>query len=92
MSKRKAVDEVKEEGNDSKRIGEFDFVYFLSELDPLHLLAPIFLPKKTLCQGSWKVFQDELFIFTPENLEPREKIAAFDLGNPWESIFDLPHC
>lgn len=44
-------------------------------------LAPIFKkPTDALTQGTWKIFPEELFIFTASNIEHRSKIAGFDLG------------
>lgn len=45
-------------------------------------LAPIFRkPSDILAQGSWKIFPNELLVFTDSNIEHRSKIAGFDLGN-----------
>lgn len=43
-------------------------------------LAPIFRkPSDILAQGSWKIFPNELLVFTDSNIEHRSKIAGFDL-------------
>ncbi|KAI1732681.1 polynucleotide kinase 3 phosphatase domain-containing protein [Ditylenchus destructor] len=40
--------------------------------------APIFTPKASM-QGTWKIVPNELYIFTTEGIEHREKIAGFDM-------------
>lgn len=42
-------------------------------------MAPIF-GSDPLPKGSWTDVNQELFVFTPDNIEHRDKIAGFDMG------------
>lgn len=52
--------------------------FFLAQFAPIFTLNQGNNGQKI--QGSWKIIPNELFVFTPENIEHREKIAGFDLG------------